>query len=288
MSVTFQRGQVMAGLYLVSTPIGNLEDVTARAARVLAESDRILAEDTRRSRVLLDHLGVRAPLVSLHEHNEASRIDAVLGWLGAGERVALVSDAGTPLVSDPGGRLVSAVAEAGFPVVPVPGPSAVLAALVASGLPTEPFVFLGFLPRKGRARRDVLERVAEGWATAVLFESPRRLDRTLGHLVLACGPDRPVAVAREVTKLHESFFRGTLAEARAYYEQHPPRGEVTLVIGPAPVPSVADDDVEARAGALARTLLAEGMRSSEAAREVAERLGVAKNLAYRIVHDEDR
>lgn len=272
----------MSCLYLVSTPIGNLEDVTARASRVLGHVDRVLAEDTRRSRVLLDHLGVSTPLVSLHAHNEAARIGLVLAWLEAGEELALVSDAGTPLVSDPGARLVSAVAEAGHTVVPVPGPSAVLAALVASGLPSERFTFLGFLPKKGGARRALLDRVAEGWATSVLFESPQRLVRTLLDLVEVCGPERPVAVARELTKLHESFYRGTLERAAAYYEQDPPRGEVTIVVGPAH--AAEDEDLEARAGDLAASLLGEGMRASEAAREVSERLGVPRNLAYRIVH----
>jgi 16S rRNA (cytidine1402-2'-O)-methyltransferase len=277
----------MSSLYIVSTPIGNLEDVTARAARVLGEVSRVLAEDTRRSRVLLDHLGLSTPLVSLHAHNEAARSEAVLGWLEAGEDLALVSDAGTPLVSDPGGRLVTAVAAAGHSVVPVPGASALLAALVTAGLPTDRFTFLGFLPRKGRERRTLLERIGTGWDTSVLFESPQRLTATLADLVDACGTARTVSVARELTKLHESVFRGTLGDAVAYYEGHPARGEVTVVVGPAAPAAVSDEALEARARELADALREQGLRSSEVAREVAERLGLPRNRAYRIVHAAD-
>ncbi|HSR43136.1 MAG TPA: 16S rRNA (cytidine(1402)-2'-O)-methyltransferase, partial [Longimicrobiales bacterium] len=159
----------MATLYLVSTPIGNLDDLTRRAERVLAEVDRVLAEDTRRTRILLEHLGLRKPLTSCHEHNEAARTETVLGWLADGEDVALVSDAGTPLISDPGERLVEAVSGAGYDVVPIPGPSAVTAALAVSGLPPEPFTFLGFVPRKGRDRRTALERIAGSRETIVVF-----------------------------------------------------------------------------------------------------------------------
>lgn len=277
----------MATLFLVSTPIGNLADVSARATKVLGSVGRILAEDTRRTRVLADHLGLDTPLVSLHEHNEAERTEEVLGWLEAGDDLALVSDAGTPAVSDPGGRLVAAVAEAGHRVVPVPGPSAVLAALVASGLPTEPFVFLGFPARGGKERQMVLERVAVSAETAVLFESPERLVRLLEALEEVAGPHRRVAVARELTKVHEEFFRGTLAEAARYYRESPPRGEVTLVVEPASVPEEPDAADEAAIRALALALLEEGHRPSQAAREVARRLNVPRNLAYEIVHSLD-
>ena len=274
----------MSALYLVSTPIGNLDDITVRATRVLATVDRVLAEDTRRTRVLLNHLGIQVPTVSLHAHNEASRVETVLAWLEAGEDLALVSDAGTPLVSDPGSRLVQAVVEADHGVVPIPGPSAVLAALVGSALPSDRFTFLGFTPRKGQERSDFLHRVAAAGETTVLFESPARLERTLADLAEACGGDREAAVARELTKIHESFHRGTLDEARAYYEQHPPRGEVTVVVAPARAPAAEAADTEARARELAESLLAQGLRSSQVAREVAEQLGVPRNLAYRIVH----
>ncbi|HET9948512.1 MAG TPA: 16S rRNA (cytidine(1402)-2'-O)-methyltransferase, partial [Longimicrobiales bacterium] len=223
----------MATLYVVSTPIGNLADLTPRAAATLRGVARILAEDTRRSRPLAQAAGASAPLLSLHEHNERERTRQVLEWLARGEDVALVTDAGTPLVSDPGARVVAAAIERGHAVVPIPGPSAVLAALVGSGLPSDRFAFLGFPERKGPARRALLERVAASRETVVLFESPHRLVRLLDDLAAACGPGRRVAVARELTKVHEEFVRGTLSEASAYYQEHPPKGEVTVVIGPA-------------------------------------------------------
>ncbi|MEQ8328930.1 MAG: 16S rRNA (cytidine(1402)-2'-O)-methyltransferase [Longimicrobiales bacterium] len=275
----------MATLYLVSTPIGNLGDLSARAGQVLNGVHRILAEDTRRTRVLADHVGASCPLVSLHAHNEAERVQRVLGWLDDGEDLALVSDAGTPLVSDPGGRLVAAVTAAGHTVVPIPGPSAVLAALVASGLPSERFVFLGFPDRKGPGRRDLLDRVAASEDTVVLFESPQRLVRLLDDLAGACGPDRRVSVARELTKIHEEFVRGTLPEAARYYEEHPPRGEVTLVVAPADNAPADPGVVEEEARVLARALLAEGRRASQVAKAVARRLDVSRNDAYRIVLD---
>ncbi|MGD2121554.1 MAG: 16S rRNA (cytidine(1402)-2'-O)-methyltransferase [Gemmatimonadota bacterium] len=277
----------MATLYLVSTPIGNLDDLTPRAGEVLGSVFRILAEDTRRTRKLLSHLGLSTPLVSLHAHNEASREEAVVGWLGEGEDLALVSDAGTPLVSDPGHRIVAAVLEAGHEVVPVPGPSAVLAALVGSGFPGDRFSFLGFLPRKGTDRRELLDRVAASEDTVVLFESPERVGALLESLGEACGGQRPVALARELTKLHEEFVRGTLAQVGAHLKDHPPRGEVVVVLGGAPAgdPGAADAAAvdTAAAGALAQALLAQGLSPSRAAREVAKRLRVPRNLAYDIV-----
>ena len=280
----------MATLYIVSTPVGNLRDLTHRAEEVLGQVDVILAEDTRRSRVLLEHLDLRVPLLSLHEHNEAARTQEAVERLERGEDLALVSDAGTPLISDPGHRLVAAVAEGGHSVVPIPGPSAVLAALTGSGLPAVPFAFLGFPPRKGAERQALLERVADAPETIVLFEAPGRLDRLLGDLEEVCGPDRPVAVARELTKVHEEIRRGTLAEARCYYSGTPPRGEVTLVVGPGATArknegSDAADEEAARA--LGRSLLADGQRPSRVAREVARRLGIPRNRAYRIVQTLD-
>ena len=275
----------MGILYLVATPIGNLEDISRRAARVLGEVSRVLAEDTRRTTVLLNHLGARPALVSLHEHNEAERTEDALGWLDAGEELALVSDAGTPLVSDPGARLVRAAAEAGHKVVPLPGPSAVLAALVASGLPSERFAFLGFPPRRGAERAQLLERVAASEETVVLFESPERLGALLADLVSACGEERPAAVGRELTKVHEEVVRGTLAEALRYYEEHPPRGEVTVVVEGAPEAGPADAADRAAARTLAQALVDEGLRPSHAAREVARRLGLPRNLAYEIVQN---
>lgn len=273
----------MGTLHLVSTPIGNLDDVTRRAATVLAECDRVLAEDTRRTSVLLRHLGVDKPMISLHAHNEASRIDRILAWLEAGESLALVSDAGTPVVSDPGQRVVAAVASAGHPVIPIPGPSAVLAALAASGLPAERFAFLGFVPRKGGERRELLDRIATTRETVVVFESPERTVALLRDLVDRCGGERRVAVARELTKLHEEVFRGTLEAAHSYYEEGGVRGEVTMVVEPAASPEGPDEADEAAAGALAQALLDEGTSPSRAAREVARRLGIPRNAAYELV-----
>ena len=274
----------MATLYLVSTPIGHLGDLSPRAADTLRSVDRILAEDTRRTRILANHAEARAPLVSLHAHNERARIARILGWLEAGESLALVSDAGTPLVSDPGGRVVAAVAEGGYDIVPIPGPSAVLAALISSGLPTDRFVFLGFPERKGKGRRALLERVASSEETVVLFESPRRLVALLEALVEACGPERRVSVARELTKIHEEIRRGTLVEVAAYYRERPPKGEVTLVVAAGEQDALAAER-EAEAVSLAEELIGEGMKPSAAARELANRLRVARNDAYRIVHD---
>lgn len=275
----------MGTLYIVSTPIGNLEDVTRRAARVLCEVDRVLAEDTRRTGQLLSHLGADVRMTSLHAHNEASRKGRVLGWLAEGLEVALVSDAGTPLVSDPGARIVQAALEAGHAVVPIPGPSAVLAGLVASGLSAERFAFLGFVPRRGPERRRLLARVARSEETIVLFESPERLEALLADLAVSCGEDRRVAVGRELTKLHESTVRGTLSEVRGYYDEHPPRGEVTVVVQAAPSMSEPAGVSVDSARELARSLLNDGAVPSQAARELARRLDMPRNLAYQIVQE---
>jgi 16S rRNA (cytidine1402-2'-O)-methyltransferase len=273
----------VATLYLVSTPIGNLGDLSPRAADILKNVRRILAEDTRRSGVLTKHVGASTTLVSLHAHNEAERTQQVLEWLDRGDDMALVSDAGTPLVSDPGGRLVGAVWERGHTVVPIPGASAVLAALAGSGLPAERFVFLGFPDRKGKARRALLDRVARTEETVILFESPNRTVALLDDLSVVCGTERRVAVARELTKIYEEFVRGTLAEASAYYREHPPRGEVTLVVAPGEPGAEDEEGREEEGRALARELLAEGMTPSRVAKEIARSLDVPRNTAYRIV-----
>jgi 16S rRNA (cytidine1402-2'-O)-methyltransferase len=234
--------------------------------------------------VLTERVGARAPLVALHAHNEVERTERILGWLDAGEDLALVSDAGTPLLSDPGSRIVRAVLERGHVVTPIPGASAILAALVASGLPTERFSFLGFPARKGKERRELVARVAQSAETTILFESPQRLSDLLDELAAACGPTRSVAVARELTKLHEEITRGTLEEAAAYYRQNPPKGEVTVVVAPGPADGGGGSQEEDARG-LAAALLGEGMKPSEAARVLASRLGMARNEAYRVVQD---
>ena len=268
-------------VHIVSTPIGNLGDLSPRGAAALSSADRVLAEDTRRTATLLRHLGAKVPMVSVHAHNEARRVSQILEWVEAGERLVLVSDAGTPLVSDPGARVVRALIEAGHDVVPVPGPSAVLVALVGSGLPGERFTFLGFVPRKGRSRSSTLRRIGESEETTVSFESPDRLVALLQALIEVCGPDRPACVARELTKMYETFQRGTLGELHAYYQGEEPRGEITLVVGPAPETSAAGLDDAARVEAA--RLLAEGAPPSRVAREVARATGLARNRAYALV-----
>jgi len=272
----------MGVLYLVSTPVGNLEDLSPRATRILGEVAIVLAEDTRHSGALLRHLGIPTRLLSLHAHNEAARIDEVLRRLEAGDSLALVSDAGTPLVSDPGERLVARLLAEGHQIVPIPGPSAVLHALVGSGFPSVPFTFLGFLPRKGRERGERLDRIASSAETIVLFESPERTVDLLRELEKRCGPDRRVAVARELTKLHEEFRRGTIAELLEGYGDTSPRGEVTVVIAPAEGAAESLVDEEA-VSALALALLEGGMPPSAAAKEVAKRLGIPRNRAYDLV-----
>jgi 16S rRNA (cytidine1402-2'-O)-methyltransferase len=269
----------MSVLYIVSTPIGNLEDLTYRAVSVLGAVSRVLAEDTRRTAILFRRYGIATPLVSAHEHNEAARAEQLVAWLDDGNDVALVSDAGTPLLSDPGARLVRAVIDAGHDVVPVPGASALLAALVASGLEPEPFTFFGFTPRSGRDRKARVAQLAGLMHTGVVYEAPTRLTALLRELVAVCGPDRAAAVARELTKVHETVVRGTLAGLVEHFEQHAPRGEVVLVLGAAV--SVAPDP--AAASALARELLDAGETARSAAREVARRLHMSRNEAYSLV-----
>jgi 16S rRNA (cytidine1402-2'-O)-methyltransferase len=273
----------MATLFLVSTPIGNLGDITRRAADTLESVSRILAEDTRRTRTLLNHLELKTPLVSLHSHNEASRRKRVLDWLSSGDDLALVSDAGTPLVSDPGQRIVEAVMEAGFTVVPIPGPSAVLAALVGSGFPGDRFSFLGFVPRKGPERAEILDRISTSPDAVVLFESPERVTALLDALIENCGPVRPVAVAREITKVYEEFVRGTLVQVREHFEAHAPRGEFVVVVSGRVEPEDTGSVDEEAVRALAQALLNEGFSPSRAAREVARRLKLPRNLTYDIV-----
>ena len=274
----------MSTLYIVATPIGNLSDASGRSIEVLGAVDGILAEDTRRTRKLLDRYDLRTSLTSLHGHNEASRIPRVVTRLDAGESLALVSDAGTPLLSDPGERVVRAVLDAGHTVTPVPGPSAILSALMGAGFATVPFIFHGFVPRKGKPRQVMLEQIASAPETSVVFESPERVATLLRALVALVADDRQVVVAREMTKIHEEFFRGTMAEAARYYAENKARGEVTVVVSPRPPTEEKDKVDEAAARALARALLDEGLTPSRTAREVSSRLGIAKNAAYAVVH----
>ena len=220
-------------LYVVATPLGNLEDITLRAARILGEVDRVLAEDTRHSRKLLQHLGHSTPMTSLHEHNERGRIQQVLGWLAEEKRRAVISDAGTPAISDPGFPLVQAVAAAGYRVVPIPGPSALVTAACAAGLPTDRLHFLGFLPPRPGRRKRLLEEALALRSTTVIYVSPHKLAKVLA-LAAAIAPERDACLARELTKVHEEFDRAPLAELSERWADKPVKGELCLLVGPAP------------------------------------------------------
>ena len=264
-------------LYLVATPIGNLEDITYRAVRTLREVDLIACEDTRHTRNLLDRYEIARPLISYHEHNEAARAEELVAKLLAGTNVALVSDAGMPLVSDPGYRLAAAAIRAGISVVPIPGPSAVITALAAAGLPTDAFYFGGFLPAKSGQRSRALEALRDQTATLVFYEAPHRILDTLADVERILGP-RPVVVARELTKLHEEFLRGTPGEIRAALESRPSvKGEITLLIGkpaaPAPETISVEEAVDAHIHA--------GMSRMDAIKEVARKRGLSKRDVYR-------
>jgi 16S rRNA (cytidine1402-2'-O)-methyltransferase len=265
-------------LVLVGTPIGNLGDLSPRAVEALAAADAICCEDTRRTGRLLQHFGIeRAPFVVVNEHTERQAVASVLDRLGRGERVAVVTDAGMPGIADPGERLVRAAVEAGHPVEVVPGPSAAVSAAVISGLPAGRFVFEGFLPRKGSGRKERLAELAGERRTVVAYEAPHRLARTLADLASACGPDRRVALCRELTKLHEEVWRGTLAAALARSDDVAPRGEYVIVLEGAPVEE-PPGDAELTAALEAR--LAAGESARDAAAAVAERFGVARRRAY--------
>jgi 16S rRNA (cytidine1402-2'-O)-methyltransferase len=267
----------MAGLlYLVATPIGNLEDITYRAVRVLREADLIACEDTRQTRKLLDHYGIAKPTISYHEHNEAERAAELASRMAAGETVALVSDAGMPLVSDPGYRLVRAAIETGVPVQAVPGPSAAMTALAGSGLPTDSFRFGGFLPPKAGQRLKALEALAEEQATLIFYEAPHRILEALEAVEQALG-ERPVVVARELTKIHEEYLRGTAAEVRAQLASRDAvRGEMTLLIGKATAPARDDTPVEEAV----ERLIAKGTARMDAIKQVARRRGMSKREVY--------
>ncbi len=265
-------------LFVVSTPIGNMGDFSFRAIETLKSVALVLAEDTRHSRHLLDRYEIRTPLASYHEHNEAKMTPGLIERLRAGESLALVSDAGTPLLSDPGARLVRAAADAGITVSPIPGASALLAALVASGLDVDRFTFFGFLTRAGGDRRRALDEITSTRHTVVLYESPNRLAGTLGELEERGNGSRPAVVAREMTKQYEEVRRGTVSQLRAYYEDRPPRGEIVLVIGAAPAEAVSEALVRERVHALR----ASGMSARDVAAAVAEELGVSKKVAYRM------
>lgn len=272
---------VHAGLWLVATPIGNLEDLSPRAAGVLRAATIICCEDTRHSGSLLKRIGATPErLVVANEHTEHDAIETVLTALASGAIVAVISDAGTPAISDPGERLVRAAIDAGHRVHSTPGPVAFVMAAAMSGLPTARIAFDGFLPRSGSERRERLTEVSRERRTTVLYEAPHRLERTLVDLAEACGPDRQIVLAREMTKLHEDFWRGTLADAVIHAQTVAPRGEYALVIGPAIIltTDITDADIASELGA--RT--GAGLSTRDAIDEVTNALGVARKRVYAI------
>jgi 16S rRNA (cytidine1402-2'-O)-methyltransferase len=269
--------RVISGtLYIVGTPIGNLEDITYRAVRVLGEAALVACEDTRQTRKLLDHFGIRKPAVSYHEHNEAQRTADLIGRLEQGETIALVSDAGTPLVSDPGFRLVREAVARGIPVVPVPGPSAAITALSASGLPTDSFRFAGFLPAKPGQRRRALEFLRDETATLVFYEAPHRIVETLEDVATVMG-EREVVVARELTKIHEEFLRGAAAVVAAELKSRPAvRGEITLLIAKSEQPAQCEGSIRDSVEMLQRA----GVPRMDAMKQVARERGISKREVY--------
>jgi 16S rRNA (cytidine1402-2'-O)-methyltransferase len=268
---------VTGTLYIVATPIGNLEDITARAVRILGEVDLIACEDTRQTRKLLDRYNIAKPLVSYHEHNEQARSADLVRELEAGKNIALVSDAGTPLIADPGYRLVEQARNRGITVCPIPGPSALLAALSASGLPTDSFSFHGFLPPKRGQRRTFLEDLRASDATLVFYEAPHRILDALEDVDEILGP-RPVVLARELTKIHEEFLRGTAAEVRQTLEKRPSvKGEITLMIGKGETAQV-DDTPLAEA---VEKLVESGVSRMNALKTVARQRGLSKREVYK-------
>jgi len=277
------------GLYVVATPIGNLEDITLRALRALREADLIACEDTRQTQKLLNHYGISTRTVSYHEHNEMSRAPELVRELEQGRRIALLTDAGTPGVSDPGFRLISLAIQHHLPVVPIPGPSALLAALVASGLPADSFHFRGFLPAKRGQRRKVLEEIKSSSQTHIFYEAPHRIRETAEDVVEVLGNARPIVVARELTKIHEEFLRGPAGEVlKTLQERGEIRGEITLLIGKAETLDVSKVCVETGALArptiqqrLAQIMAEEKLEEKAALKKVARERGISKSEAYR-------
>jgi len=280
MTTKAQREAGTGCLYLVATPIGNLEDITLRAIRILKEADIIACEDTRQTQKLLQHYGIRKEMVSYHEHNELTRSPELAIELEQGAKIALVSDAGTPGISDPGHRLVTLCLRHHIPVVPIPGPSALVAALAASGLPTEEFLFIGFLPPRAGARRKALDALKAESRTLIFYEAPHRVVETLADATEILGP-RPAVIAREVTKIHEEFLRGPLAELLESARKRAPRGEITLLIGPGD-PQAQKVELSVSLKERVEQLEAEGGIDRKAAlKQAARERGLGKREAYK-------
>lgn len=267
-------------LYIVATPIGNLEDMTFRAIRILQEVDLIAAEDTRHTGKLLHHFQIKTPQISYHEHNRHQRLSELIDKLLLGKTIALVTDAGMPGISDPGYELVKACADANITIIPIPGACACIVALSASGLPTDKFIFEGFLAAKGKERRRSLEVLKNESRTIILYESPHRLRQTLADLGNSLGIDREIVLARELTKLYEEFWRGKIGDAIAHYTNREPQGEFTIVI--AGISTVAPILSEEVIKAQLQELINQGMTKSQASRELAEKTALPRRQIYQI------
>ncbi|MBW2476155.1 MAG: 16S rRNA (cytidine(1402)-2'-O)-methyltransferase [Deltaproteobacteria bacterium] len=263
-------------LYLVATPIGNLEDITFRAVRVLSEVDLIAAEDTRHSRKLLSHYQIQTPLLSYHEHNERKRTPQLIDKLNRGINIALISDAGTPCVADPGYRLVSACQAAGIRVVPVPGPSALIAALCVAGLPTDSFLFQGYLPTRQKARLDLLRKLQAAQRTLVFYEAPHRLIKSLNDIAAVYGDDCPMAIARELTKRHEEIYRGTACSAQDYFQSATVKGELVLLL----TPDAADPPTDMHE-ALRQMLSESGLPRRQVVKIIASEYAISSREVYK-------
>ena len=267
-------------LYIVGTPIGNLEDTTFRAIKTLQEVDLIAAEDTRHTSKLLQHFQILTPQLSYHQHNEQSRIPELIEKLNQGKAIALVTDAGMPAISDPGYELVKVCVEANISVVPIPGVTASITALCASGLPTNKFIFIGFLPTKIKLREEQLEKLSNSLETIVLYESPYRLLQTLEDLAKILGGNRKIVLARELTKLHEEFWRGTVGQAIIHYQNNQPKGEFTLVIAGAEpeLPVLSEDTIKQEL----QELFAQGISRSQASRQLSQKINLSRRKIYQI------
>jgi len=267
-------------LYIVGTPIGNLEDTTFRAIKTLQEVDLIAAEDTRHTSKLLQHFQILTPQLSYHQHNEQSRIPELIEKLNQGKAIALVTDAGMPAISDPGYELVKVCVEVNISVVPIPGVTASITALCASGLPTNKFIFIGFLPTKIKLREEQLEKLSNSLETLVLYESPYKLLQTLEDLAKILGGNRKIVLARELTKLHEEFWRGTVGQAIIYYQNNQPKGEFTLVIAGAEpeLPVLSEDTIKQEL----QELFAQGISRSQASRQLSQKINLSRRKIYQI------
>jgi 16S rRNA (cytidine1402-2'-O)-methyltransferase len=277
------------GLYLVATPIGNLEDITLRALRVLRSVDRIACEDTRQTQKLLNHFEIRTPTVSYHMHNEGSRAEELTAELKLGARIAVVSDAGTPGIADPGGQIAAAAIAAGVDVFPIPGANAAISGLIASGLPAERFTFHGFLPAKAGQRKTALEELTPGEVTHVFYEAPHRIQDTLADVEAVFGASQHVVMARELTKLHEEFLRGPVGEVRSQLAARATvRGEIVLMLAPSPAENSPEKKRASLAVEVASLMKAEGIGEMDALKRIARERGIGKSEAYRELQREQK